>query len=125
MIREAQAEKLSPLRSQRASRKGRKEKNENDDFLTLVSGLVCVSPPGSVNEPEMAEAKQNLWWILRRPSAMAVAPDGDEGHLLQVGVVSFFVGAAIRWRNLLNGCLRGQFTLEILAVHFVKRRHVR
>ena len=124
MIREAQAEKLSPLRSQRASRKGRKEKNENDDFLTLVSGLVCVSPPGSVNEPEMAEAKQNLWWILRRPSAMAVAPDGDEGHLLQVGVVSFFVGAAIRSHDLLERGSRRQLTTEILHVHFIECRQV-
>jgi hypothetical protein len=63
-------------------------------------------------------------WIVGIPSAMTVVSDGEEGNLLQVRVVPIFVGAALRRRNLLEGCARRQLTMEILHIHFIKCPHV-
>jgi hypothetical protein len=63
-------------------------------------------------------------WIVGIPSPMTVVSDGEEGNLLQVRVVPIFVGAALRRRNLLEGCARRQLTLEVLHIHFIKCPHV-
>src|SRR5208282_4723777 len=55
---------------------------------------------------------------------MAVALYGDEGHLLQVGVMLLFVRAALRRRNLLDGGSRRQLTWEILHIHVVEAPQV-
>jgi hypothetical protein len=66
--------------------------------------------------PSFRRRRWQRWWL---------SSDGDERNLFQIRVMLIFVGAALRRRNLLDGCARRRHTAKIFHIHFVKCPHVR